>query len=83
MGKAPLQLGAREVLVTRVACHPKEELVAVGYQDGMILAVRFADAEEALLRRPGDGPVSALVWDERGGRLAFGTEQGAGGIVSL
>jgi WD40 repeat protein len=83
MGKAPLQLGAREVLVTRVACHPKEELVAVGYQDGMILAVRFVDSEEALLRRPGDGPVSALAWDERGGRLAFGTEQGAAGVVSL
>ena len=83
MGKAPLQLGAREVLVTRVACHPKEELVAVGYQDGMILAIRFADAEEAMLRRAADGPISALAWDERGGRLAFGTEQGAGGVVSL
>ena len=28
MGKPPLQLGAREVLVTRVACHPSEEMVA-------------------------------------------------------
>ena len=83
MGKPPLQLGAREVVVTRVACHPKEELVAVGYRDGMILAVRFADAEEALLRRPGDGPVSALSWDKVGGRLAFGCEDGAAGVVSL
>jgi WD40 repeat protein len=83
MGKPPLQLGAREVLVTRVACHPREEMVAVGYQDGMILAVRFADAEEALLRRPGGGPVSAMAWDEAGGHLAFGTESGAGGLVSL
>ena len=31
MGKPPLQLGAREVLVTRVACHPREEVVAIGY----------------------------------------------------
>ena len=82
-GKQPLQLGAREAPVTRVACHPREELVAAGYADGMVLAVRFADAEEALLRRPGDGPVSALAWNERGSRLAFGTEQGAGGIVDL
>ena len=83
MGKPPLQLGAREVLVTRVACHPKEELVAVGYQDGMILAVRFADAEEALLRRPGESPVSAMTWDRTGGRLAFGCEDGTAGVVSL
>jgi len=83
MGRPPLQLGAREVLVTRVACHPKEELVAVGYQDGMILAVRFGDAEEALLRRPGESPVSALTWDRAGGRLAFGCEDGAAGVVSL
>ena len=76
MGKPPLQLGAREVLVTRVACHPKDEMVAIGYQDGMILAVRFADAEEAVMRRPGGGPVSALTWDDGGRRLAFGTEAG-------
>ena len=66
MGKPPLQLGAREVLATRVACHPKEEMVAIGYQDGMILAVRFADAEEAVMRRAGGGPVSALTWDDAG-----------------
>lgn len=83
MGKAPLQLGARQLLVTRVACHPREEMVAIGYQDGMVLAVRFSDAEEALLRRPGDGAISALAFDERGGKLAFGTEPGAAGIISL
>jgi hypothetical protein len=83
MGKPPLQLGAREVLVTCVACHPKEEILAVGYQDGMIMAVRFADAQEALLRRPGEGPVSALAWDQGGKLLAFGTEGGAAGVVDL
>jgi WD40 repeat protein len=81
MGKPPLQLGAREVLVTRVACHPREETMAIGYQDGMVLAVRFADAGEAVLRRPGGGAVSALAWESSGRRLAFGTETGAAGIV--
>jgi WD40 repeat protein len=83
MGRMPLQLGAREALVTKVACHPGAEVVAVGYADGMVLAVRFADSEEALLRRPGGGPVSALAWDAAGGKLAFGTEDGAAGIISL
>jgi WD40 repeat protein len=83
MGKPPLQLGGRELLVTRVACHPREEIVAIGYQDGMIMAVRFADAQEALLRRPGEGAVSAMAWDPTGRLLAFGTEGGAAGVVDL
>ena len=66
-------------LVTRVPGFVE----AIGYQDGMILAVRFADAEEAVMRRPGGDPVSALAWDDKGQRLAFGTEDGAGGIVVI
>ena len=83
MGRQPLQLGAREAAVTRVACHPREEVVAVGYKDGMVLAVRFADAEEALLRKPGAGPVSALAWNAAGRRLAVGTEEGAAAVIDL
>jgi FOG: WD40 repeat len=83
MGKQPLELGARQELVTRVACHPKEEIVALGYSDGMILLVRFSDGEEVLLRRPDDGPVSALGWSPSGLELAFGTEAGTAGVVDL
>lgn len=84
MGQAPLQLGARgEGLVTAVACHPKEEVVAVGYQDGMILMCRFGDNAEVLLRRPGGHPVTSLCWDPAGMRLAFGTEMNDAGLVSL
>jgi hypothetical protein len=83
MGKQPLQLAAREVLVTRVACHPREELVAIGYQDGMVMLATIADARETLLRRPGGGAVSALAFDQKGSRLAFGTEEGAGGVITL
>ena len=84
MGKQPLQLGTRDQIVSFVACHPTEEVVAIGYKDGMVLAVRFADSEEAILRKPTDGgPISALAWDRKGGRLAFGTEGGEAGIIDL
>jgi WD40 repeat protein len=83
MGKPPLQLGASSKLVSRVACHPLEDVVAIGYDDGLILAVRFEDQAEVLLRRPGASPVSALAWDRAGFRLAWGTEAGEGGIVDL
>jgi len=84
MGQTPLQLGARgDSLVTAVVCHPVEEVAAIGYQDGMVIMCRFEDNAEVLLRRAGKGPVSSLAWDEGGTRLAFGTEAGEAGIVSL
>lgn len=83
MGKRPLELGPRQELVTRVACHPAEEIAAIGYEDGMILLVRLSDGEEVLLRRPGGGPVTALGWAPSGLELAFGTETGAAGVVDL
>ncbi len=84
MGQQPLQLGARgDQLVSQVACHPAEEVVAIGYQDGMVLVARFADSQEVLLRRPGGSPVSALCWDAGGTRLLFGTEAGEAGVISL
>ncbi len=84
MGKAPLELGHRsDALVMTVACHPVEDLVALGYADGMVLAVRFADNREALLRRPGKGPISALAWSPTGRLLAFGSEAGDCGVIDI
>ncbi len=82
-GKEPLQLGERPGLVTRVASHPREDLLALGYQDGAIAAAPFDGRTAALLRPAGDGPVSALAWDDTGRRLAFGTETGAAGVLEL
>ena len=85
MGRQPLQVGNRPTsIVSFVACHPTEEVVAIGYKDGMILAGRYGDGGEAALRQAGEGgPISTLVWDKAGVRLAFGTEEGVAGIVDL
>ena len=84
MGKAPMELGFRaNVQVTCVTCHPVEELVAIGFSDGMVLAVRFADNKEALLRRPGKGAISALAWGGDGRLLAFGSEAGDCGVIDI
>lgn len=83
MGRAPLELGGRKEMVTRVACHPSEEIVALGYDDGMILLSRLADREEVLLRRPGGSPLSAMAWSADGFELAFGCEDGSAGVVDL
>ncbi|MER0238776.1 WD40 repeat domain-containing protein [Fulvimarina sp. MAC8] len=84
MGKAPLELGTRgDVMVTAVACHPDEDMLAIGYSDGMILAVRFADSKEALLRRGGNSAVRTMAWDKGGRMLAFGSEGGEAGVVDI
>jgi len=66
-----------------VACHPKQDIVAAGYADGMVLLVRLEDGAEILAKRPGETPVSALAWSADGLLLAFGTESGEAGIVDL
>lgn len=84
MGKAPLELGTRgDTMAVSVACHPTDDVVAIGYADGMILAVRIEDAKEALLRRQGNAAISAMGWDPTGRFLAFGTEEGEAGIVDI
>lgn len=84
MGKAPMELGTRgDVMVTSVACHPTDEIMAIGYSDGMILASRFADQKEILLRRPGKGAISSMTWDGEGRRLVFGSEAGDCGVIDI
>jgi WD40 repeat protein len=83
MGKAPRMLAAFQVRVAVVACHPRQEVVAVGYADGTVLLVRVEDGAEVLARKPGNAPVSALGWNAEGSRLAWGTEEGEAGIVTL
>lgn len=83
-GKAPRECGARHAKVTRVAFHPKALVLAVGYDDGCILMIRLTDASELLVRPAlrGSG-ITAFAWDKGGKRLAFGTEDGAAGVLTL
>ena len=83
MGKQPRLLAPHSARLGVVACHPKQDVVAAGFADGMVLLVRIADGAEILARRPGDAPVTALSFSADGKRLAFGSEDGAAGIVDL
>jgi WD40 repeat protein len=83
MGKTPRILAPAEAQVEVVACHPKQEVVAVGYADGLVLLVRVDDGAEVLARRPSGAPVTALAWSATGSALAFGTEDGEGGVIDL
>ncbi|MXP64832.1 WD40 repeat domain-containing protein [Roseomonas sp. M0104] len=84
MGKPPVELaGGDGVLCTQVACHPQHEVVAAGFQDGLVLMAEIASGKVVPVAAPGRGPVSALAWNSTGTHLAFGTETGFTGLVDL
>lgn len=82
-GKAPLQPGEREALVTAVAFHPTEEILAIGYADGAAILVRFSDQMGMELDEPGEGAVTALAWSADGKHIAIADDAGRGAIVAV
>ena len=83
MGKQPRLLAPSEHRIGVVACHPRQDIVATGYGDGMVLLVRVEDGAEILAKTPGDAPVTALAWSADGLLLAWGTESGEAGVIDL
>jgi WD40 repeat protein len=83
MGKQPRLLAPAESRVEVVACHRRQDIVATGYGDGMVLLVRIEDGAEILAKKPGEAPVTALAWSADGLLLAWGAEDGAAGVVDL
>ena len=84
MGKAPLELaGGDGIICNQVACHPKQDIVAGGFADGLVVVADINSSRIMPIVPPGHGPVSTLAWSPDGTRLAFGTETGFAGIVDL
>jgi len=83
MGKTPRLLTPSGHRVDVVACHPRTDVVAAGYDNGLVLLARIEDGAEILAKKPGDAPVKALAWSGDGLLLAWGTESGEAGIVNL
>jgi WD40 repeat protein len=87
MGQAPRECGVRSAIVTRVAFHPAALVLAMGYEDGLVMLARLSDGSEILVRRAAQDDhgarISALAWDAKGARLAFGAENGDAGVLTL
>jgi WD40 repeat protein len=83
IGKAPLMLAERKgQVVSRVAFHPRDDVLAVGYGDGTVLLARPADGETLLIDE-GGGYITTLAWNDSGTRLGWGDEDGRIGILDM
>ncbi len=84
MGKAPTELaGGDDMRCTRVAFHPRDEMVAAGFQDGLVVVADVGTERILPMMGPGRGAVSALAWSLDGRRLAVGTETGFAALMDL
>jgi WD40 repeat protein len=84
MGKPPMELAANEGnLLKRVACHPAHEVVAAGFEDGLVVMADITRDKILPIAAPGRGAVSALAWNATGSHLAFGTAEGFAAIVDF
>ncbi len=83
MGKTPRLLTPSGHRIDVVACHPGTDVVAAGYNNGLVLLARIGDGAEILAKKPGEAPVTALTWSADGRLFAWGTERGEAGIIDL
>jgi len=82
-GLADVRFDPGDLFGFAVAAHPRQEVCAAGYEDGMVLLTRIDDGAEVLARAGAKSPVTALAWTAAGNRLAFGTEDGAAGVINF
>ena len=84
MGKAPLEIGQVDGgFVKRIACHPEHEVLAAGFDSGLLIVVDIQKEKVLPVCGPGRGAITALSWNKSGSHLAFGTESGFAAVVDF
>ena len=84
MGKAPVELGGGDgTICNQVACHPKDELVAGGFADGLVVIGDINSSRMLPAVPPDHGPISTLAWNADGTQLAVGTETGFAAMINF
>lgn len=70
-------------IVDHVAVHPKRDLCAVSYVNGLVMICRIGHPDEMLLREGTGAAVNALVWSDDGAHLAIAGEDGSLSITTF
>jgi WD40 repeat protein len=84
MGKPPMEMAQNDGhIVKRLACHPQHEVVAAGFDHGLLVLADIVKEQLLPVCGPGRGAVSAAGWNASGSHLAFGTAEGFAAIVDF
>jgi WD40 repeat protein len=84
MGKAPLELaGGDGIICAQVACNPKDEIVAGGFADGLVVVADITSSRVLPVVPPDHGPISTMAWSSDGTQLAVGTETGFAALIDF
>jgi WD40 repeat protein len=79
-----MELAASDgAIVKRIACHPEHEVVAAGFDNGMVVVADTIKEKVLSVCAPGRGAVTALCWNPSGSHLALGTAEGFAAIVDF
>ena len=82
MGKEAAEIGFDQTaLVVRVAATPKLSLLAAGLDDGRVWVADLKSGKMDVLKAEKGAAISALAITADGGRVAWGDEDGAAGVV--
>ncbi len=71
------------VLVAKVACHPRRLVIAAGYDNGAVLLCQPGSADILFIRAAGGGAITTLAWSPDGAFLAFGAAGGEIGLIAF
>jgi len=78
-----LQTGkASLVLVKQVAANPKNDFIAIGYENGLVLLAKFGMQDELLIHEE-KASVTCLEWSSDGKQLLIGMKDGTAGVVNF
>ena len=84
MGKAPMELaGGDGIICTQVACNPREDIVAGGFTDGLVVVADITSSRILPVVPPDHGTITTLTWSADGTQLAVGTETGFAALIDF
>ncbi|SFD20279.1 WD40 repeat domain-containing protein [Tropicimonas isoalkanivorans] len=70
-------------IVDHVAAHPKRDLCAVAYANGLVTICQIGRRDELMLREGGGKPVTSMAWSDDGAHLAIGQADGTVSIATF
>ena len=77
-GKPPYEFGyVFQGIVTQVAAHPQQAIIAAGYNNGAILIGKYHSGSAIIARPPCGHFITALSWSIDGNYLYAGTDSGS------